>query len=150
MKQDLHETKILPWTGSSFSLDNYDLIFLPGGHEKGVKQVIDSAEVHKLLVDYFPQTQKPSKKSVAAICHGVMVLSESLLPNGKSVMHDATTTALPGTLEQGIFYGTWAFLGDYYKTYGPGSDSVQTSVSRTILQTYHGSLNVSVGLQKVR
>lgn len=128
MKQDLHSTKILAWTDPSFSLSNYDLVFLPGGHEKGVKQAIDSPKLHELLVDYFPETRKPSKKSLAAICHGVMVLSESLLPDGKSVMHDATTTALPGTLEQGIFYGTWAFLGDYYKTYGPQSDSVQTSV----------------------
>ena len=57
-----------------------------------------------------------------------MVLSESSLPDGKSVLHDATTTALPGIMEQGIFWATRAFLGDYYKTYGAGSDSVQTSV----------------------
>ena len=133
MKQDLHDTKILSWTNPSFSLDSYDLVFLPGGHEKGVKQVIDSSEVHKLLIDYFPKTRKPSKKAVAAICHGVMVLSESLLPDGKCVIHDATTTALPGTMEQGIFWGTRAFLGDYYKTYGPSSDSVQTSVGASIM-----------------
>ena len=121
--------KALAWTAEGFSLDPYDLVFLPGGHEKGVVQVINSPVTHRLIADYFPKTRKPSRKSVAAICHGVMVLSESSLSDGKSVIHDATTTALPGFMEQGIFWGTRAFLGDYYKTYGAGSDSVQTSVS---------------------
>ena len=128
MKDDMKNMKALAWTDEGFSLDPYDLVFLPGGHEKGVVQVINSPITHRLIADYFPKTRKPSKKSVAAICHGVMVLSESSLPDGKSVIHDATTTALPGFMEQSIFWGTRAFLGDYYKTYGAGSDSVQTSV----------------------
>ena len=119
----------LAWTDDEFTLSPYDLVFLPGGHEKSVVQVINSPITHKLIADYFPQTRKPSKKNVAAICHGVMVLSESSLPDGKSVLHDATTTALPGFMEQSIFWGTRLFLGDYYKTYGAGSESVQTSVS---------------------
>ena len=118
----------VPWSDEGFTLEPYDLVFLPGGHEKGVVQVINSPITHRLMVDYFPKTRKPSRKNVAAICHGVMVLSESSLPNGKSVIHDATTTALPGLMEQSIFWITRAFLGDYYKTYGAGSDSVQTSV----------------------
>lgn len=129
MKEDMKSMKALAWTDEGFTLDPYDLVFLPGGHEKGVVQVINSPVTHKLMVDYFPQTRKPSKKNVAAICHGVMVLSESSLPDGKSVLHDATTTALPGFMEQSIFWGTRLFLGDYYKTYGAGSESVQASVS---------------------
>ena len=129
MKDDMKNMKALAWTDEGFSLEPYDLVFLPGGHEKGVVQVINSPVTHRLIADYFPKTRKPSKKSVAAICHGVMVLSESSLPDGKSVIHDATTTALPGLMEQSIFWSTRAFLGDYYKTYGAGSDSVQTSVS---------------------
>ena len=128
MKEEMKSMKILSWSEEGFSLDPYDLVFLPGGHEKGVVQVINSPIVHKLIADFFPKTRKPSKKSCVAICHGVMVLSESSLPNGKSVLHDATTTALPGAMEQGIFWGTRAFLGDYYKTYGASSESVQTSV----------------------
>ena len=128
MKDDMKTMKALAWTDEGFSLDPYDLVFLPGGHEKGVVQVINSPITHRLIADYFPKTRKPSKKCVAAICHGVMVLSESSLPDGKSVIHDATTTALPRFMEQSIFWGTRAFLGDYYKTYGAGSDSVQTSV----------------------
>lgn len=133
MQTDLGSKTALSWSTPGFTLDPYDLVFLPGGHEKGVIQVINSPIVHRLLAEYFPQTRKPSKKSCAAICHGVMVLSESSLPSedgkvGKSVIHDATTTALPGIFEQGIFWATRAFLGDYYKTYGAGSESVETSV----------------------
>ena len=136
MKDDMKNMKALAWTDEGFSLDPYDLVFLPGGHEKGVVQVINSPITHRLIADYFPKTRKPSKKSVAAICHGVMVLSESSLPDGKSVIHDATTTALPGFMEQSIFWGTRAFLGDYYKTYGAGSDSVQTSVRFSSSSSY--------------
>ena len=128
MKEDMKSMKALSWSEKDFTLGPYDLVFLPGGHEKGVVQVINSPVVHKLLADFFPQTRKPSKKSCAAICHGVMVLAESSAPGGKSVIHDATTTALPGAMEQGIFWGTRLFLGDYYKTYGAGSESVETSV----------------------
>lgn len=129
MKADLHSIKPISWSSEGFTLEPYDLVFLPGGHEKGVIQVINSPIVHRLLADYFPQTRKPSRKSCAAICHGVMCLSETTLPGGKSAIHDATTTALPGMMEQSIFWATRAILGDYYKTYGACSESVETSVS---------------------
>lgn len=129
MKTDLQSITPLSWSSEDFTLEPYDLVFLPGGHEKGVVQVINSPVVHRLLADYFPKTRKPSKKSCAAICHGVMCLSETTLPGGKSAIHDATTTALPGMMEQGIFWATRAVLGDYYKTYGASSESVEVSVS---------------------
>ena len=120
MQADLNSRSIVSWSDEHFTLEVYDLVFLPGGHEKGVIQLINSPRVHALLAEYFPLTRKPSKKCCAAICHGVMALSESSLPGnggkGKSILHDATTTALPGAMEQGIFWGTRAWLGDYYKT----------------------------------
>ena len=119
----------LSWSSPDFSLDSYNLVFLPGGHEKGVRQIIDSPIIHKQLGQYFPATKKPSKKTVAAICHGVMVLSETQNSEGKSIIHECDTTALPGRFEQVAFWGTRAFLGDYYKTYGVGSDNVEDSVS---------------------
>ena len=128
MRKDLQSIQPLSWSTEGFTLEPYDLVFLPGGHEKGVVQVINSPIVHKLLTDYFPKTRKPSKKSCAAICHGVMCLSESTLPDGKCAIHDATTTALPGAMEQSIFWATRLVLGDYYKTYGAGSESVEKSV----------------------
>ena len=123
----------LAWTSPTFSLVSYDLIFLPGGHEKGVRQIIDSAVVQQLLAEYFPQTKKPSRKSVAAICHGVQVLATASLPDGKSVLHDVTTTSLPGLMEGSIFWATRLFLGDYYKTYGAGTENVETIVRHSPL-----------------
>ena len=133
MKRDPRVEKPVAWTDPAFSLDSYDLLFFPGGHEKGVRQVIDSTDLHKKLAAYFPLTRKPSRKSVAAICHGVMAVAEAKLPDGKSVMHDATTTALPGFMEGSIFWATRLWLGDYYKTYGACSDSVETSVRRLLM-----------------
>ena len=117
-----------PWSVPHFSLDSFSLVFLPGGHEKGVRQVIDSPVIQRALGDYFPQTRKPSKKSAVAICHGVMALCEGKTADGKSVLHDATTTALPGTMEGVAYHGTRLFLGDYYKTYGAGSETVEEYV----------------------
>lgn len=119
----------LSWSNEHFTLDDFDMVFLPGGHDKAVRQVIDSERVHKLLVDFFPKTKKPSKKVVGAVCHGVMVLSESKYPDGNSVIRDCVTTTLPTRFEQLAFWTTRAFLGDYYKTYGAGSENVEESVS---------------------
>jgi hypothetical protein len=58
----------------------------------------------------------------------VLAVAEATLPEGKSVLHDATTTALPDAFEGVAFWGTRLFLGDYYKTYGAGSDGVETCV----------------------
>lgn len=126
----------LSWSKDDFTLQDFDLVFLPGGHEKSVRQVIDSKTVHKLLIDYFPQTKKSSesqsKKVLGAVCHGVMVLSEAKDANGNSPIRDCYTTALPTRFEQLAFWGTRAFLGDYYKTYGAGSENVEESVSALV------------------
>jgi putative intracellular protease/amidase len=121
--------KPLAWSDPSFSLEPFDLVLLPGGHEKSVRQVIDSVQVHQLLVNYFPLVKKPGKKALAAVCHGVMVLSESKDARGRSIIHDCITTSLPAGFEKLAFWGTRAFLGDYYKTYGAKSEDVEQSVS---------------------
>ena len=87
-------------------------MILPDEYEKNVPQAIISPVAHKLIVDYFSKRRKPSEKKVATICDGVIILSESSLSDGKSVLHDATTTALPGFMEQSIFCGARLFLGD--------------------------------------
>ncbi len=102
-----------------------------------MRQVIDSPIVHRLVLEYQPQTKKPSNKVIGAVCHGVMVLAAAKGPDGKSAIHDCVTTALPGTFESGIFWGTRVFLGDYYKTYGAGSENVETYVSGSLRLTEH-------------
>jgi putative intracellular protease/amidase len=125
------------WTSPAFSLAEYDLVFLPGGHDKGVRQIIDSSRMHDLLADFFPKIRRSNtrpKRTLAAICHGVQVLAftpaNAITSTGKSksIIHDAKTTALPAFMEESIFWLTRLFLGDYYKTYGYCSKSVQKFV----------------------
>lgn len=132
--------KPLSWKDESFKLDDYDLVFLPGGHDKGVRQLIDSETIHKHLTWYFPKTKKDAgeNKILAAICHGVQVLAftpDPLSPNAiptdkhfKSIIHDCKTTALPSFMESSIYQITRPFLGDYYKTYGAGTPDVEEYV----------------------
>ena len=125
----------LSWSEPGFTFDSFNLVLFPGGHDKGVRQVIDSPIVHRLVLEYQPQTKKPSNKVIGAVCHGVMVLAAAKGPDGKSAIHDCVTTSLPGTFESGIFWGTRVFLGDYYKTYGAGSENVETYVSGSLRLT---------------
>ena len=104
-----------------------------------MRQVIDSSTVRKHVASYFPKTLKPSDKAVAAICHGVLVVSESTQEDGKSVLHNVETTTLLAAFEKTAYWGTRAFLGDYYKTYGAGSEDVETIVRA------RDSINLSSG-----
>jgi hypothetical protein len=126
------------WSTPGFSLDEFALVFLPGGHDKAVKQILDSATVHDLLAAYFPQTRRSgSSKGIGAICHGVLVLANTKDVDGKSVLSACSTTTLPARFEQVAFWGTRLFLGDYYKTYGAGSENVEDSVRQTrCISTY--------------
>ena len=126
--------KPFSWTDPEFKLTDYDLVFLPGGHEKGVRQLIDAEPIHKQLQIYFPQTKKDGsdKKVLAAICHGVQVLAFTPDPEimDKSILHACRTTALPSFMESTIYTMTSPFLGDYYKTYGKGTPDVEEYVKK--------------------
>jgi hypothetical protein len=141
MINDPAAEKPLAWSDPTFNMINYDLVYFPGGHEKSVRQIMDSATLQKHIAEYFPQTRKPSHKTVAAICHGVQVLSAATLSDGKSVLHDVTTTALPGAMESSIYWLTCSFLGDYYKTYGKGTDNVETVVRTCFLLCCHALIS---------
>jgi hypothetical protein len=45
------------WTAPGFSLMEYDVIILPGGHDKGVKQIIESESLRAHLAEFFPFTK---------------------------------------------------------------------------------------------
>jgi len=117
-------TTPLSWSSPTFSLSSYNLIFLPGGHEKGVRQLIDSPVVAQHLASYLPQTVKPSNKNVAAVCHGVLALAVAKLPDGehkgKSILHECDTTALPGTFEGVAFWERGCSWGTIIRRTGLG------------------------------
>lgn len=83
-----------PLSWPDVKIEEYDLVFLPGGHDKQIRKILDSDTVHKLLATYFPKTNRPSSKCLGAICHGVQGLANASFEDGKSVLHDVKTTAL--------------------------------------------------------
>ena len=93
----------------------FDAIFLPGGHDKGVREYLESEVLQSLVAAFFV-----AGKPVGAICHGVVLAARSTYPDtGKSVLHDYRTTALLKSQELSAYKLTRMWLRDYYLTY-PG------------------------------
>jgi len=92
---------------------NFDAIYLPGGHDKRVKDYLESPLLQRLVADFF-EAQKP----VAAICHGVVLAARSKKrETGKSVICDYKTTALLKSQERLAYNMTRLWMQDYYLTY---------------------------------
>lgn len=111
MQQSQEFTKPIKYnnlTGSDF-----DAIYLPGGHDKGVKEYLESKTLQRLIVDFF-NAQKP----VTAVCHGVLLVARSVNAKTKqSVLYDYKTTSLLKSQELLAYQMTRLWLKDYYLTY---------------------------------
>lgn len=93
--------------------ENFDALLLPGGHDKGVKEYLESNVLQQLVVNFFIK-QKP----VGAICHGVVLAARSINPETKrSVIYNYKTTSLLRSQELLAFNMTKIWLKDYYLTY---------------------------------
>ena len=93
--------------------ENFDALLLPGGHDKGVKEYLESNVLQALVVDFFV-----AKKPVAAICHGVVLAARSIVPeSNRSVIHGYKTTSLLKSQELLAYNLTRLWLNDYYLTY---------------------------------
>ena len=105
---------------------DFDALLLPGGHDKAVKEYLESKTLQKLVIDFFK-----ANKPVAAVCHGVVLAARSIDPDtNKSVIYDYKTTALLKKQELLAFNLTRLWLKDYYLTY-PGltvEDEVTSSL----------------------
>ena len=106
---------------------NFDAILLPGGHDKGAKEYLESKLLQQLIVAFF-KTHKP----VAAVCHGVVLAARSIdSDTGKSVLYNYKTTSLLKSQELLAYNLTRLWLKDYYLTY-PGittEDEVRSVLS---------------------
>ncbi len=118
---------------------DYDGIFLPGGHEKLVKEYLESEILQNIIPIFFQ-----NKKKIGAVCHGVVLLARSKdKKTNKSVIYDYKTTALLKIQELLAYNLTRLWLKDYYLTY-PGTtieDEVK-SVLRSRSNFIHGKLPV--------
>ena len=91
----------------------FDAIYLPGGHDKPVREYLESELLQMGIANFFN-----SEKPVGAICHGVVLVARSKnLSTGQSVIHNYKTTALLKSQELAGFNMTRLWLKDYYLTY---------------------------------
>ena len=91
----------------------YDALLLPGGHDKGMREYLESNILQQCVVDFFEK-----RKPVGAICHGVVLVCRSINKNtGKSVLWGRKTTSLTKVQELVAYNLTRCYLGDYYLTY---------------------------------
>jgi putative intracellular protease/amidase len=111
MINDAHFAK--PCTYDDVDIDKADGLFVPGGHAKGVRTLLESAAAQTLAA-----TAMSRDIAVGAVCHGVLLLARSIDPStGRSVLYGRRTTALTAQLELGGWAVTRLWLGDYYRTY---------------------------------
>lgn len=102
-----------PLKYSELNEKDFDALLLPGGHDKGMKEYLESDILQNLVVDFF-KAQKP----VAAICHGVLLAARSIDPDTKKpVIFNYKTTSLLNTQELTAYFMTRLWLKDYYLTY---------------------------------
>jgi len=92
---------------------DFDGIYLPGGHDKPVKEYLESNKLQHSIAGFFKET-----KPVGAICHGVVLVARSKQADtGKSVIHQYKTTSLLNKQELLGYNMTRLWMGDYYLTY---------------------------------
>ena len=112
----------------------YDMLLLPGGHAKGMRQYLESKDVQHKALEFLKQN-----KVVGAICHGVLVLARTIDPEtGRSVLYGRKVTGLTKGLERAGYYLTFWRLGDYYRTYPEYVEDETVSVLKQRSDFMHG------------
>jgi protease I len=101
-----------PLTYTELRAADFDALLLPGGHAPGMREYLESLELQTLIASAFEASLK-----IAAICHGVVLVSRARLSCGKSVLCGRRTTALTRKQELTAWAMTKLWLGDYYRTY---------------------------------
>jgi len=105
-----------PVSYADLGAEDFTGLFLPGGHDKGVREYLESETLQNLVVAFIT-----SGKAVGAICHGVLLAARSKDPvSGGSVLRGFKVTSLLKFQELAAWRLTRLWLGDYYLTY-PGT-----------------------------
>ena len=92
--------------------DEYDGLFLVGGHAKGMCPYFESAVLQQVVRTFFAE-----EKPVAAVCHGTLLAARTRGADGRSVLHNRRSTCLPKYMERSAWWATAWKLGRYYRTY---------------------------------
>lgn len=110
MKMSPEFLRPLKWT--ELANRDFDGLLLPGGHDKGMREYLESTILQNEVSKYF-EAQKP----IAAICHGVVLAARSKSKNGKSILFGRKATCLLASQELTAWALTYLWLKDYYRTY---------------------------------
>jgi len=110
---------------------NYHGLLLGGGHAPKMKQYLES-QVLKDKIAEFWLLNRP----VAAICHGVLLLSRCKDASGKPLLHGKQTTTLPKYMEKLAYSITAWKHGSLYRTY---KDYCETEVRSNLAEQNHFS-----------
>lgn len=126
-----------PLTWSEIMVSEFDGILLPGGHRaRGMCEYLESGVLQEVISGFFN-----ASKSVAAICHGVLLAARSKNAEGRSVLYGRKTTALTWKQEKaadGLAHFGRYWDPNYYRTYLESADqpygfmSVQSEVTRAL------------------
>lgn len=102
-----------------------DGVFVPGGHAKGVRTLIESVPAQELVVRAMSEGLP-----LGAVCHGVLLLARATDPEtGRSPLYGKRTTALTESMELSAWQLTRLWLSDYYRTY---DQTVQAEVTAAL------------------
>ncbi len=102
-----------PISYADIKSNKFDAIYLPGGHDKPVKEYLESNILHARIADFFVKA-----KPVGAVCHGVVLVARSKdEATGNSVIYKYKTTSLLNKQEKLGHALTRLWMGDYYLTY---------------------------------
>ena len=113
-----------PRAWASLDPDDFDALLVPGGHAPGVRQLLESATVQRVVQPFFDKNQP-----VAAVCHGPVLLARAQSADGTSVLAGRTATCLPGWMEWSAYALTFWKMGRHYRTY---PQTVQAEVTAAL------------------
>ena len=112
---------------SEINVEDYLGLILPGGHDKGMKEYLESQILQKAVTGFFK-----SNKPIGAICHGLVLAARSIdSETNKSIIANYKVTSLLKYQELLVYNMTRLWLKDYYLTY-PGltvEDEVKSVLS---------------------
>lgn len=114
-----------PLPYAELDADDFDGVFVTGGHAPGMKPYLESKIVHDLVAAHLL-----AGKPVGAICHGVLIPARARNPEtGRSILYGRKTTCLTKAQELSAWSMTGLWLGSYYRTYPqPVEDEVKSAL----------------------
>jgi protease I len=123
-----------PISYNEINPESFDGILLPGGHDKGMREYLESTVLQSKIKLFYELNKK-----MAAICHGVILLARTKSNNHDSIIADYQVTSLLKKQERLAYYLTKWYLADYYLTYPTTVEDEVISILKSPSQFKHGN-----------